>query len=79
MGFHEDDRIRSKNSSYTHEGITSDEIRLVLDEASVSGVVELLTNNGYRVKLKSNRVINISRNKPDEEKANGSNRCVGII
>jgi len=73
MGFHEDDRIRNKNSSYTQVSIIND-VRLKLNSVPISDMIELLTNNGYLVELKPDHTISIGRKPTRGAKTNHDNR-----
>jgi hypothetical protein len=79
MGFYEDDRIRRKNASKTREGITNNDMCLKLGNVSISDMVDLLTNNGYKVELKSNQTISIDRKPSGGEKINHDNRITSTI
>jgi hypothetical protein len=79
MGFHEDDRIRNKNSSYTQVSIIDNDINLRLSDVSVSEFVKFLTNNGYLVELKPDQVLSVSRKSVYEAKINNDNRIVGSL
>lgn len=79
MGFHEDDRIRRKNASYTCEGITDNGVYLKLNSIPVRDMVELLTKSGYRVELKPDHIISINRKYTGGEKANHDNKPPSTI
>lgn len=80
MGFHEDDRIRSKNSSYTEEGITNNSnVRLKLNDIPIADIVELLVSNGYRVELEPHHTISVGRKLSNEENVNHDNRITDFI
>ena len=79
MGFHEDDRIRNKNSSYTQVSITNNDVRLRLNSIPVSDMIELLTTSGYQVELEPDNTISIDRKPTSGAKTNHDNRTPCVI
>jgi hypothetical protein len=66
MSFYEDERIRNKNSRYTKESITNNDISLKLNNIAIVEIIELLVKNGYKVKLEHHNVLCIHRKQGNE-------------
>jgi hypothetical protein len=75
MGFYEDDRIRSKNTTY-NLGITTDRLNLQLRNVSVAEIVMALVKNGFSVALENGGTITVSGN-TDGATINGNSGFTG--
>jgi len=79
VGFHEDDRIRRKNTDQANKGTINSDIRLNINNIPINEVINLLINNGYKVEIKSDSIITISRNPSNGKEDHHFNPITGNL